>query len=108
MTKEKLGELEELVLLAIVRLGDGAYGLSIVDELERTARRPVSRASVYVLLGRLEKAGLVVSRREDPEEARGKPRRYVGVTPEGLDMLGRNRVTRLRMWNGIEGMLEVV
>lgn len=106
MAKETLGELEELVLLAMVRLSDDAYGLSIVDELERTAHRPVSRASVYVLLRRLESAGLIVSEREDPEAARGQPRRYVRPTPEGLRLLREARDARLRMWNGIERALE--
>jgi DNA-binding PadR family transcriptional regulator len=106
VAKENLGELEELVLLAIVRLGKGAYGLAIVDELEATAERPVARASVYVLLRRLEQAGLVTSRRESPEEAHGKPRRFVRVTDEGLAMLRRSRRTMLRMWDGIGYLLE--
>lgn len=106
MSKDTLGELEELVLLAILRLGDGAYGLSIVDELEATAGRPVVRASIYVLLRRLEKAGLLESRREKPEEARGRPRRYVRVTEDGLALLRRARTVKLRMWEGIERALE--
>lgn len=106
MTKETLGELEELVILAVVRLGEGAYGLSIVEELERTAHRPVSRASVYVLLRRLEQASLLETRREDPDAARGKPRRFVSVTPRGLELARRSRAARLRMWEGIEHTLE--
>ena len=106
MAKETLGELEELVLLAILRVGEGAYGLAIVDELERTADRPVARATVYVLLRRLEKAGLIASRRESPEEARGRPRRLVRVTDEGRKLLSRSRSTMLRMWDGIEGALD--
>ncbi len=106
MPKETLGELEELVLLAAVRLGEGAYGLSIVDELGRIARRPVSRASVYVLLRRLEQAGLIGSRRENPEEANGKPRRFVHLTGAGLTLLRLSRGARLRMWDGIEETLE--
>lgn len=105
MAKETLGELEELVLLAMVRLGEGAYGLSIVEELERTAHRPISRATVYVLLRRLEQAGLIRSRREE-REGSGRPRRLVVVTESGLALLRRSRATMLRMWNGIEGTLE--
>lgn len=106
MSKETLGELEELVLLAILRLGDEAYGLAIVDELESTAGRPVLRASVYVLLRRLEKAGLLESRREPAEEARGRPRRYVRVTRDGLTLVRQARDAKLRMWDGIEQALE--
>lgn len=106
MPKETLGELEELVLLSIVRIGEEAYGLAIVDELQRTADRAVDRASVYVLLRRLEKAGLVESRHERPEEARGKPRRFVRVTERGVGLLRRSRSAMLSMWNGIEHVLE--
>lgn len=105
MAKETLGELEELVLLAMVRLGEGAYGLSIVEELEQTAHRPISRATVYVLLRRLEQAGLIRSRREE-REGSGRPRRLVVVTESGLGLLRRSRATMLRMWDGIEGTLE--
>jgi DNA-binding PadR family transcriptional regulator len=100
--KQTLGELEELVLLAVLHLGDSAYGLAIVDELERTAHRSVARASVYVLLRRLEKAGLVVTRRESPDEALGTPRRMVRVTEYGLELVRRRREVRTRMWTGIE------
>lgn len=106
MPKETLGELEELVLLAIVRLDDDAYGLSIVEELSRTAGRVVSRSSVYVLLRRLERAGLVVSRREASGEVRGTPRRLVRPTPRGVALLRDAREARIRMWDGIEGALE--
>jgi DNA-binding PadR family transcriptional regulator len=105
MAKETLGELEELVLLAVVRLGDAAYGLSIVDELARTARRPVLRASVYVVLRRLEKADLIV-RTEAVQDRRGKPRRFVVASARGLSLLRRSRQAMLRMWDGIEGVLE--
>lgn len=106
MPKEVLGQLEELVLLAIIRLGEEAYGLSIVDELDRTARRSVSRATVYVVLRRLEQAGLIESRRETADEARGKPRRFVRATRRGLALLRASREARLSMWDGIERALE--
>ena len=54
MGREGLGEFEHLVLLAVARLGDDAYGVPIVDELEKQTGRHVSRASVYVALKRLE------------------------------------------------------
>lgn len=104
--KERLGELEELVLLAALRIGDRAYGSAIVEELERTARRRVARASVYVLLRRMEKSGLIRTWREDAAEARGRPRRFVEVTPDGIALLERSRRARLRMWKGIEARLE--
>ncbi|MGD2069677.1 MAG: helix-turn-helix transcriptional regulator [Gemmatimonadota bacterium] len=104
--KETLGELEELVLLAMVRLGEEAYGLGIVDELAETAGRAVSRSSVYVLLRRLERAGLISSHREPPDEARGRPRRLVRPTDRGLELLRSARKARMKMWDGIEATLE--
>lgn len=106
MSKETLGDLEELVLLSVVRLGQAAYGLSIVEELKRTAHRTVARATVYVLLRRLEQAGLIATRRELPGESHGKPRRLVRITDAGLTLLRRSRHAMLRMWDGIEGVLE--
>lgn len=106
MPKDTLGELEELVLLAVMRLGEDAYGLSIVEELSRSAHRSVARASVYVLLRRLEASALIVTRRETTEEAQGKPRRFVRVTEAGVALLKHAREARLRMWNGIEAALE--
>ncbi len=107
MAKDNLGEFEELVLLAAIRLGAGAYGLAIVDELGATAERSVARASVYVALRRLERAGLITTRRESAEDApRGKPRRFVTVKPAGLALLRRSRRSLMRMWAGIEQRLE--
>jgi DNA-binding PadR family transcriptional regulator len=106
VTKKTLGELEELVLLAMVRLGDRAYGLRIVEELEMTASRAVSRASVYVLLRRLEQAKLITSHRESADEARGQPRRFVRPTRRALELLGQARDSRVRMWEGIESALK--
>ena len=107
MSKEKLGEFEALVLLAALRLGTEAYGLSIADEIEATAGRGASRASVYVTLRRLEKGGLVRTRRESAEEAaNGKPRRLVEVRPEGLALLRDSRRALQRMWSGLESVLE--
>ena len=107
MGKDTLGEFEELVLLAALRLGDSAYGLSITDEIVETARRPAVRASVYVTLRRLEKRGLISTRRESPDEApSGKPRRFVTVEPRGIELLRESRRSMQRMWSGLEDVLE--
>jgi predicted O-linked N-acetylglucosamine transferase (SPINDLY family) len=76
-----LGELEYLVLIAILRLGPSAYGVPIVEELRRHTRRPILRASVYLALRRLEHKGLIRSRLGEPEPRRGgRARRYVELT----------------------------
>lgn len=102
MPKDTLGEFEFLVLLAVLRLGDGAYAVPVVDEIrERTGRAP-SRAAVYVTLQRLEDAGLVESRLGDPlPERGGKARRYVRVRPEGLRLVEETREAFRRMWAGL-------
>jgi len=66
-----LGEFEQVVLLALVRLGDGAYGLRIRREIETRTSREVSIGAVYATLDRLESQGLVLSSLGDPTPERG-------------------------------------
>jgi PadR family transcriptional regulator len=98
-----LSELEQLALLALIRLGTDAYGPSIQRELEETAGRTLSIATIYVTLVRLEKRGLVSSWRSDPEPIRGgKAKRFFAVTPLGMKALNASRAVMNRMWKGIE------
>ncbi|MDX1493138.1 MAG: helix-turn-helix transcriptional regulator [Longimicrobiales bacterium] len=107
MAKETLGEFEVMVLLAALRLGEEAYGLSIAEEIEATAGRSARRASVYVTLRRLEKKGLISTHRESQEEApSGKPRRFVRVKPEAVALVRASRQALQRMWSGLEDVLE--
>jgi len=107
MSKGALGEFEALVLLAAMRLGEEAYGLSIAEEIVRTAGRPTGRASVYVTLRRLEEKGLIRTRREPADEApSGKPRRFVEVLPDAVALVGESRRSLQRMWAGLEDVLE--
>lgn len=101
-----LGEFEQMVLLAVMRLGDGAYGLAILDELEHTAERKASTGALYTTLDRLEQKGLIVSRAGERSDARGgRPRRYVDVTAQGQDALARSRARLLALWDGLEEAL---
>ena len=107
MGKHALGEFEFLVLLAALRLGENAYGLSIAREIEERAGRPAARASVYVTLRRLEKKGLISTRRESSQEAsRGRPRRLVSLEPEAIELVREGRQTFRRMWAGLDELLE--
>lgn len=107
MSQDYLGEFEQMVLLAVLRLGDGAYGLAIRDEMERVAGRTPSSGALYTTLDRLEGKGLLESSAgESTSERGGRPRRYVRVTPEGLTMLSRSREMLLALWDGVEGALE--
>lgn len=107
MGRDSIGEFEALVLLAALRLGEGAYGLSIAEEISRTAERPTSRASVYVTLRRLEQKGLITTEREESRSAPGgKPRRLVRVSTDAVTRVQQSRRALQRMWSGIEDLLE--
>jgi DNA-binding PadR family transcriptional regulator len=102
-----LGELEELVLLATLRLGEGAYGISILRELDEQAGRDVPRGSVYVTLDRLEEKGLVASRAGKPTPQRGgRAPRLVAVTEAGLAALRRTQSVREHLMRGLESTLQ--
>src|SRR5262249_31937885 len=84
MAVAPLGDFEQLVLLALVRLGDGAYRVSIHDEIVRRARRDVTIASVYKTLERLEDKGLAASTVGEPTAERGgRRKKYFRVQPAG-------------------------
>jgi DNA-binding PadR family transcriptional regulator len=103
----RLGQLEQLVLLAVLRLGDAAYAPAILDEIEQATGKPASAGSMYVTLDRLEEKGLLRSRlAESTEERGGRPRRYVTVTAYGLRELRSSRDALLKLWRGLEGVLE--
>jgi len=108
MAKDTLGEFELLVLLACMRLGDdGAYAVSIVDEIHERTGRDLHRAAVYVTLQRLEKKGLVSTRlgASLPERG-GKARRLVHVEAAGRDAVRDSRTALQRMWGGLGPQLE--
>jgi DNA-binding PadR family transcriptional regulator len=93
-----LGEFEQLVLLAVLRLGDEAYAVTIRRAIEEAAARTVSRGALYTTLERLEAKGLLSSRMGEPIADRGgRARRYHKVTAAGLRALraAREAVSRL-------------
>ena len=101
-----LGEFEQVLLLAVMRLEEDAYGARLMEELENTIGRRVSRGSVYVTLDRLEDKGWLTSRVSGARPERGgRPRRIVSVTPEGLDQLRRSRAALITLWEGLEEAL---
>jgi DNA-binding PadR family transcriptional regulator len=91
-TREELllGTLEQIVLLAAMRLGDRAYGMTIRDEIEKRTRRAVSFGAVYVTLQRLEDKGLVSSWIGEPTAERGgRAKRFFQVTANGREAVRR-------------------
>jgi PadR family transcriptional regulator, regulatory protein PadR len=103
MTHHGLGEFEQMVLLAIVHLRGDAYGVPIVEEIERRTGRGVSRAAVYITLRRLEEKGFVSSWMGEPTPERGgKARRHVKLEAEGAKALREARRVADRMWQGLD------
>ena len=97
-----LGDLQQLTMLAVVRLGRDAYGAAIRDELRQTASRTVSVQTIWVTLVRLEKQGLVESTEAPQKPGQGgRARRVFRVTPAGWVALDTARASMTRMWEGI-------
>jgi len=102
-TRDSLGEFEQIVLLATVRLADNAYGVPIRHEIEKRAKRAVSIGALYSTLDRLEAKGFVSSWFSDPTAERGgRSRRYFRVEPAGLKALERSREVLDIMWKGVK------
>jgi PadR family transcriptional regulator, regulatory protein PadR len=94
-----LGEFELMILLAVIYLGEEAYGVPISRELERRRRRVVSVGSVYATLERLESKGLISSDLGDPTPERGgKAKRYFRITKAGLGQVQESRRVLTELW----------
>ena len=106
-TPAYLGEFEQLLLLAILRLGAAASGADTARELETRAGRTVSRGALYTSLDRLEDKGLLRWKAVGggPERG-GLPRRLYTVTPAGVAALRASRDTLRRMWQGLDPILK--
>jgi DNA-binding PadR family transcriptional regulator len=98
-----LGDLQQLTMLAVARLGKDAFGSVIQDELLRVSDRDVSVATVYVTLVRLEDQGLVRSTTLEPDPGKGgRGKRIFKITPAGWEALEASRLALQRMWEGVE------
>jgi DNA-binding PadR family transcriptional regulator len=108
MTGRKgLGEFEHLVLLAVLRLGERAFGPEISAELEESTGRSVTRGALYSTLNRLEDKGFLSWTPEEAGENRGGHiRRAFAVTPAGLQVLRKRRGALRRLWAGVEAVLD--
>jgi len=100
--RESLGNFEFMVLLALLRLRDDAYGLPILEEIETRIGREVALGSVYAALARLETKGLVTSRLGEPTAERGgKAKRYFRVTSSGVREVRGVRRELVSLWQGL-------
>ncbi len=102
---DNLGGFEHRVLLAMMRLGQNAYTVPVVDELERIGGRDVSPSAVYVTLRRLEKRGLLTSSMTPPDAGEGgRDRRVFAVTAEAVELLRTTRRDLEELWGGVEAL----
>ncbi|MCB0669093.1 MAG: helix-turn-helix transcriptional regulator [Saprospiraceae bacterium] len=102
MSKHHLGEFEEIVMLTVAILYGEAYGIAILDEIEKRLKRSVSIGSLQTVLRRLEKKGYLTSQLgEATPERGGKRKRYFTVTKYGQKVLQETRDQRQELWNAI-------
>lgn len=101
MARQHLTDFELMILLAVLRIGDEAYGVPIAREIESTGRAVVV-AAIYAALDRLEDNGLVASSYGDPTPERGgRAKRYFSVTPKGLKAVKETQRALVTLWSGI-------
>jgi len=102
MNREFLGSLELMVLLALVRLDENAYGVPISREIEEKSGREVAIASVYAVLERLEQRGFVKSEVGEPTPERGgRAKRYFRITAKGVREVKDTQRTLSELWKGL-------
>ena len=101
--KEPLTEFEQLVLLALVRLGNEAYGVKVREEIEQRTGRSVSVAATYAALDRLERRGQVRSWVAEATAVRGgRAKKHFRIEEAGATALRESRAAMARMWEGLE------
>ena len=103
--EEPLGSLEHIVLLAVMRLGEAAYGITVRREIESATGRDLSIGAVYATLVRLESKGFVKSYAGEPTAARGgRAKRYFRVTADGKGALRNTHEIIQKMSAGLKGL----
>jgi PadR family transcriptional regulator, regulatory protein PadR len=101
--RDYLGEFEHITILALLRLADRAYGVTVRQEIEFRTNREVSIGAVYATLDRLETKGYVKSYRGEPTPERGgRSKRFFRVTGKGLAAVNRTQRVLQRMTEGLD------
>jgi PadR family transcriptional regulator PadR len=104
---ETLGPFEQAVLLAILRLGDEAYGRAILKEVQERLERDVAAGAVHSTLNRLEKRSLIASQLGPGTPVRGgRARRFYRLHPQGLQALNAARAAVDKLWYGLKWPLK--
>jgi DNA-binding PadR family transcriptional regulator len=103
---DAIGEFEHLVLLAVLRLGDEAYAVTVRDEIFAHTGRDISRGAIYITLDRLETKGFLKSRLGEPTAERGgRAKRYYTLRPAAIQALKESRRALVSLWRGLETRL---
>src|SRR6266849_769934 len=101
--RDSLAEFEHIIVLALLRLADRAYGVTVRQEIEFRTKREVSIGAVYATLDRLEAKGYVKSRLGDPTPERGgRSKRFFRVTAKGVAVVNRTQGALQRMTEGLD------
>jgi len=96
---------EEIILLAIYRLGDNAYGITIREEVEAQVGKAYSVGAIYVPLERMTKRGLLETRTGSPTAERGgRAKRFYKIMPEGKDALLATKRLHDKLWAGVSNL----
>src|SRR5256884_7113855 len=104
--RDYLGEFEHIVLLAVLRLDDQAYGVTVRREIEVRTKREVSIGAIYATLDRLEAKGYVQSRPGDPTPERGgRSKRFFRVTAPGVSAIHRTQDRKSTRLNSSHGYI---
>src|SRR5215216_3434081 len=102
MSRETLGNFEFMVMLALIRLGDAAYGVPISRLIEENTNHEVLVGSVYAALERLEAKGFVLSEVGEPTPERGgRAKRYFRITARGVREVRDTRRALVKLWDGL-------
>lgn len=105
MSREAIGNFELMVMLAVIRLGDDAYGVPISKIIEESTGREVLVGSVYAALERLEDKGFVASEVGEPTPERGgRAKRYFRLREKGLYQVRHTRSALIKLWRGIPAL----
>ena len=98
-----LGEFEQKLMLAVIRLGSGAYGVKIREEINDRTGRDYAIGQIYTVLGRLERKGFVSSRMGEPTPERGgRAKKFYKIEAKGQRALRESQLAIGRLSEGLE------
>ena len=99
---ESIGEFEQLILFAVIRLEADASAVTVRQEIETRTGRAISSGALYTALDRLETRGFLSSRLGEPTPERGgRAKRFFQVTPQGMRAVKETQRALVALWKGV-------